>query len=149
MKECNICHLVLPLEQFYKRKDRKDGYAYACNKCQVERVRAIQLANPEKYAYAYPRVIRRHGLTIEQYEQLKSKHEGMCWICKESPVGTIDHDHACCSGNYSCGKCVRGLLCNNCNWMLGQARESTEILQAGIEYLMASGRVDDGASFTH
>ena len=27
----------------------------------------------------------------------------------------IDHDHRCCPGSESCGKCIRGILCSSCN----------------------------------
>jgi len=27
----------------------------------------------------------------------------------------VDHDHNCCNGVKSCGKCVRGIICNRCN----------------------------------
>lgn len=39
----------------------------------------------------------------------------------------VDHDH-------KTGK-VRGIVCNACNSMLGQARDSAEILWKGIFYL--------------
>lgn len=63
---------------------------------------------------------------------------GLCCICK-NPQGKnrfgVDHNHACCSGEKSCGKCVRGLLCTKCNIMLGGSRDSIENLKSGISYL--------------
>lgn len=40
----------------------------------------------------------------------------------------IDHDHTCCSGQKSCGKCVRGILCNRCNQVLGMLDEDPRLL---------------------
>jgi 16S rRNA C967 or C1407 C5-methylase (RsmB/RsmF family) len=53
----------------------------------------------------------------------------------------IDHDHGCCSGTGSCGRCVRGLLCNRCNLMLGFANDQPEILRAALEYLAGAARM--------
>jgi hypothetical protein len=74
--------------------------------------------------------IKAHGLSIEQYENILNSQGGVCAICKlpESAVNpyskqprnlSIDHDHSCCPGRHSCGKCVRGLLCHKCNSALG------------------------------
>jgi hypothetical protein len=46
-----------------------------------------------------------------------------------------DHDRSCCPGTGSCGKCVRGLLCNPCNLMIGHAHDEQERLRAAIQYL--------------
>jgi recombination endonuclease VII len=46
----------------------------------------------------------------------------------------IDHNHGCCPGVKSCGKCVRGLLCYRCNTVLGLLEEDPRLLSA---YLLA------------
>lgn len=70
----------------------------------------------------------RHGLTKSQIIDILEIQGYSCYFCDMPAVGTkelfyaplqIDHDHACCPGNSSCGKCVRGLLCASCNTLLG------------------------------
>jgi hypothetical protein len=48
----------------------------------------------------------------------------------------VDHDHACCDTKAkSCGQCVRGLLCGNCNSLLGFVNDDIRILKNAVEYI--------------
>ena len=89
--------------------------------------------------------IKSHGLTIEAHQSLFEAQNGVCAICKLSEGAlnpntglprhlSIDHDHRCCPGRSSCGKCVRGLLCHKCNSALGVI-ESIGSAQPFTEYL--------------
>lgn len=60
--------------------------------------------------------ILKHGITEEQYEFLLKRSGGCCELCGFKPLEgykalAIDHDHE--TG------LIRGLLCRNCNLMLG------------------------------
>jgi hypothetical protein len=81
---------------------------------------------------------KRHGLTPEQLLQLYKEQKGCCAVCKkEWPLKKldIDHDHRCCAGGGSCGKCVRGLLCRAHNKALGLVHDNSEELKAMLVYL--------------
>ena len=82
-----------------------------------------------------PRRFKRHNITKEIYDNLLNKHDGKCWICKEVSASVIDHDHSCCPGGWSCGKCVRGVLCSNCNTAIGLLKDSKELLDKAKKYL--------------
>lgn len=47
----------------------------------------------------------------------------------------VDHDHDCCASEYSCGRCVRGLLCARCNTAAGMVLNSPQTAQALAGYL--------------
>jgi hypothetical protein len=61
---------------------------------------------------------------------------GACAICRVVTDDImIDHDHACCPGRYTCGACVRGILCRHCNLGLGFMKDDPSRLKAALRYL--------------
>lgn len=89
--------------------------------------------------------LRQFNLTPDQYNILFEKQNGVCKGCGQSETVTtkygkvrrlaIDHDHSCCPGGYSCGNCIRGLLCQRCNSILGYANDEIDILLSLIKYV--------------
>ncbi len=72
-----------------------------------------------------------------------AKQNGGCAICGAAPGKkrlNIDHDHNCCEYGKSCGKCVRGLLCQGCNTGLGHFRDSPNVMYQAINYLQYTGK---------
>jgi len=70
-----------------------------------------------------------YKLTIEKYEELLQAQDGHCALCSavqgdEKRRMAVDHDHSCCAGHRSCGECLRGILCADCNRRLGFLEET-------------------------
>ena len=52
LKECQLCHQMLPKEQFYKRKDRDGEHNWTmsyCGPCDAIKVNASRAKKPEYY----------------------------------------------------------------------------------------------------
>jgi hypothetical protein len=52
LKECQLCHQMLPKSDFYKRKDRNGEYNWMvsyCKQCEVIKVKKFKKQDPEKY----------------------------------------------------------------------------------------------------
>jgi len=81
--------------------------------------------------------VRNHGLTPEEFAERVKAQDGKCAICQDVPKERlrVDHDHRCCDSKFSCGKCIRGLLCAQCNAALGGLRDDPRLLEAAMRYL--------------
>lgn len=80
----------------------------------------------------------RYGLQLGQLTEMRERQGGRCAICRdvfEDGRFHIDHDHACCPRNRSCGKCVRGLLCKACNDGLGRFCDDADRLRNAADYI--------------
>jgi hypothetical protein len=94
-----------------------------------------------KYNFRY----KYDGLTLEQFEKQEQLQGYKCAICKEQESRVrdgsavrlaVDHCHE--TG------ILRGLLCADCNQMLGFAKDSPKILYQAIRYLNNSKDFREG-----
>lgn len=106
-----------------KRKQWRDNNKEVISNYQKEK----WLKDKGKKSY-----LSRYGLTLEQYQKIFEKQEGKCQGCKrhESELNHplhVDHCHVT--------KKVRGLLCRECNALIGFAKDNPSILKNLINYL--------------
>ena len=75
---------------------------------------------------------RKFKITLKDYNRMFEEQNHSCAIClsKESKTDKNFHVDHCHSTNK-----VRGVLCNNCNLALGNAKDNTETIQKSIHYL--------------
>lgn len=133
--DCDRCRLGMP----------------TCPRCQVPQFPWPSVQGMCDWCHRECSKSFRHGITIGQAERLLAGQGGRCAICPrpillDSPgnrtnVACVDHDHRCCPGNASCGKCVRGLLCTSCNTALGLFRDDVAILKSAVAYLDTAAKL--------
>lgn len=156
-KTCPKCGQLKSSNEFGSNLSREDGLAYSCKPCAREyanrhyaetpelreknRARLARLYAEDQGKYLNYRYRNLYGLTLEAYESLLASQGGGCAICglvpeEGTPRLAVDHDHACCpTRKRSCGECVRGLLCSNCNRGLGYFKDQQALLARASEYL--------------
>jgi hypothetical protein len=129
MKTCNVCKHVKPFLDFHRCAATKGGLKYTCRTCLSHRKRATGQNRRSG--------LQRYGLTEDQYQRMVEKQQHVCAICRERRPskhdGRLVVDHCHVTGH------VRGLLCDFCNWGLGNMRDRVDILQRAIQYLEKNG----------
>ncbi|MEV0526037.1 endonuclease VII domain-containing protein [Streptomyces sp. NPDC050439] len=126
-KRCATCKQWKPTSAFRPVTRTGDGFDSRCTSC------AHDLA-----------VRKLYGISAEQYSSLLEEQGGGCAICggtnESGRAMAVDHDHSCCSGSRACGRCVRGLLCSNCNMAIGLLRDDPVRVRAAADYLIRRRR---------
>lgn len=159
IRKCTKCGKEKPVTEFYADSSRPSGKHHWCKKCCVEYSREYRTKNhtvllenarkhytehkeevrvrrSKRYAnnpsvYREAKLKREFGITLEEYDSVLQNQGGVCAICgkvpsESKPLG-VDHNH-------ETGK-VRGLLCDNCNLILGLAHDNSDILSKAAIYL--------------
>ena len=145
-KTCNRCGISKLSVEFYKNSSSKDGLQGHCKLCHkeymtdyrrdnreyyLEYVRAYRKRNPDRTLDSQ---VRKYGITGADYKSMLTEQGGICANSSctnaESKTGyRLDVDHCHKTGR------VRGLLCRDCNLILGHSNDDPEILRGLAIYL--------------
>lgn len=127
-KVCKFCNKFLDFSFFTMRKDKEnfdttDGRKYMTNcMCCTSLVTKLNYYNISEEDFNNLRLEYRDCCGI------CGKHESECRNLKTKHYGLyIDHCHET--------NIVRGLLCHNCNLIIGHAKDDLELLKSAILYL--------------
>lgn len=144
-KTCSKCNVSKPLLSFGKHPGSNGKWYRAnhCKSCSLAAIEKWKEKNPHRVRKAQRKchIQKEYGITADQYDEMLSCQKFTCAICKQKETRitkstgepqplSVDHDHA--SGD------VRGLLCGDCNRMIGLGKNSPSILRAAAEYLEMS-----------
>ena len=135
--ECADCGVLKSKGYFPVRNGKRRK---RCKDCKAPK-RVTHPGGRESFEYKRSaRLKHLYDMSLQEYLDLLESQGGRCAICGRVPEGeqramAVDHDHNCCPGKRSCGDCVRGLLCNRCNVLLGHAGDSPQILASAAQYL--------------
>jgi hypothetical protein len=102
----------------------------------MDRMNERRRGDPEYIARSRESNFKRYGITGVEYEAMVKRQDNRCAICGNPPnPGTgpatrrlhIDHDHVTDKN--------RELLCNTCNYGLGQFKDDPALLRAAANYI--------------
>lgn len=135
MRKCQnpTCLKELPESEFHKTQE---GYLRrVCKTCYNSGFRRAPASqSPDRQNNRLKamkcRLLKKFGMTMEQYRAMELEQGGVCKICGKPPTGrytvlSVDHDHVT--------NRVRGLLCMRCNAELGWFEEYRDRALAYLE----------------
>lgn len=128
--ECRNCGPMAPEKMAVAR-----GQGSLCKACVTRKTRDWAAKNAATFDAQKRRsyLMKKYGITLDEYEAILASQGGVCAICHNPPSDPrgfkmhVDHDHG--TGR------VRGILCGSCNSGLGQFKDNVRRLASAIVYL--------------
>lgn len=135
---CNRCSVVKPMSEFYNSE-----HASYCKVCMSELDKQKRSKGSEGYAKQQlakkkNNILKWYGVSWEDFLAVLRYQNYKCAICGKKLNATGDRstqgEAANIDHNHETGK-LRGILCINCNKLLGHCKDSIETLENAIKYL--------------
>jgi hypothetical protein len=119
-KICNICHVLLPVDNFDKNQNAKNNRTVrrpSCKQCRIT-IDGKSMSSKERKMW---NETKPH---LELFE---------CPVCQKRTIAgvtskvVLDHDHSKGVG--------RGWICDSCNTGLGRFKDDPELLEHAMDYI--------------
>lgn len=132
-RECSTCGKYQLWEAYYRSSPKQPyGRQSQCKLCRKGLYPQDTPVGPNGVPAHRRLVLSKFRLTLEDYDWLFERQGGKCALClrpeskKDYRSGrvwclSVDHDHFCHPEKRGCKRCIRGLLCADCNMLLGLA----------------------------
>ena len=139
VRRCFKCHIVKPLDEFYKNRWSTQGRAHMCKTC--EKTYGHDMCNDPKFRIRKRRYFEankvkftahKYGMSLEEYQNRYIEQGGTCAVCGEA----LAFEDVCVDHNHTTGR-VRGFVHRKCNMYLGFVESETEVFCKVLEYLEA------------
>lgn len=126
MRRCQTCKKYQDPSLYGRNVKSDDSLSPICKPCLAER-----------------ELVKKYGITLKDYDRMLAEQKGGCRLCGITPEEqgkrlAVDHAHDCCPyrrDGRTCGKCIRGLLCEDCNLGLGKFKDNPNLLRGAADYL--------------
>lgn len=136
-KRCSKCKEIKAFGEFSRSKKNSDGFQSWCKSCK----------NKINYSPS-KNLLSKYRLTQVAFNAKLASQGNACGLCREEKPEDykwhVDHDHNCCPGIKTCGKCVRAILCFVCNSGLGKFKDDPALLRMAADYIEKYRKEDDG-----
>jgi hypothetical protein len=152
-KTCVLCVNPKAMSEYGRNLRRSDGRQTVCLECAATPARqwakrGWTASDKQAWTTAHKALLnsrnrdtylrKTYTISDQQFWMLFDVQNGKCCLCSR-PARTknlsVDHDHKCCKGSVSCGRCVRGLLCGRCNTkLMPLVDHHLDVIHAAIEY---------------
>lgn len=144
-KHCPGCDTYKAFHLFGTQKNRIYGLSCFCKDCISQKTRAKYTQLGSEY-FREKHLIKTYGISLEEYNVLLQKQNGVCAICKKPETRKAgrnrkDIDTVVTGENYlhvdHCHKTgkIRGLLCSACNQALGLLEEDASRITSLLDYI--------------
>lgn len=134
-KTCTICKEDKSITGYHKDSSRLDGLYPYCKPCRKVFTSKSYYDNPQRQRERAMK--HNYGMTFDELKVKAEAQDYACEICSRDFKADFDSwnhrqvniDHCHTTG------AVRGILCQDCNHLLGRAHDDTKTLRAAIKYL--------------
>lgn len=135
-KVCLKCKLEKPVENFYRASRNSDRFQSYCKPCGIQNGRDWRNKSSFRERDRKRKLLKRHGVTLEQYTSMLNTQCGVCRICSLPPTSKRNHEkyNLCVDHCHKTGK-IRGLLCKSCNLAIGNMSDNLEWANNIVKYL--------------